>query len=322
MRLGWVGCHQEGIPALEGLVAAGAAPVAVVTLRPELTANRSGAADYGSTCARLGLPVHHVANINDDAAVDLLRGLSLDLLVVIGWSQILRAPALRTARLGVIGAHASLLPRNRGSAPINWALIRGETRTGNSLIWLAEDVDAGDVIDQTEFPITPYDTCASLYARVAESNRDMILRALPQLRAGERPGRAQPGTPEPVLPRRRPADGRIDWTLGRSQVYDFVRALTRPYPGAFSWLDGQRWTVWQAARLPAALTPPAPPSAQPGRILGAVTSPEDAACGQAVACGDGAIVVLEVEAGDGRVLRGRALSDQAWEGKAWGGDDD
>src|SRR5437667_9768196 len=104
----------------------------------------------------------------------------------------------------MIGAHASLLPGNRGSAPINWALIRGEHTSGNSLIWLAESVDGGDLIDQTEFPITPYDTCASLYDRFAASNRDMILRVLPRLLPGERPGSPHPPPRGPLLPRRLP----------------------------------------------------------------------------------------------------------------------
>jgi methionyl-tRNA formyltransferase len=93
---------------------------------------------------------------------------------VIGWTQILRPETLKLATIGMIGAHASLLPHNRGRAPINWALIRGEKQTGNSLIWLAEDVDSGDIIDQTVIPISPYDTCASLYTRVGESNKEMI----------------------------------------------------------------------------------------------------------------------------------------------------
>src|SRR5439155_304057 len=115
--------------------------------------------------------------------------LDADIVFVIGWSQILHPPTLRLARSGMIGAHASLLPHNRGSAPINWALIRGERHAGNSLLWLAEDVDGGAVIDQTTFCITAYDTCASLYERVAASNRDMLLGLVPRLLAGERPGR-------------------------------------------------------------------------------------------------------------------------------------
>src|SRR5881628_1467651 len=174
----------------------------------------------------------------------------------------------------MIGAHASLLPRNRGSAPINWALIRGEHTSGNSLIWLAESVDGGDLIDQTEFPITPYDTCASLYDRVAASNRDMILRVLPRLLAGERPGRRQPRHSGPILARRRPADGLITWDQDARAVYNFVRALTKPYPGAFSWLDGRRWIVWHAVLLP----DPGAASGPPGEILGPALSPVEQAC--------------------------------------------
>jgi methionyl-tRNA formyltransferase len=254
-----------------------------------------------------------VNSINDERSVALLESLELDVAFVIGWNEILRPAALHTARVGMIGAHASLLPRNRGSAPINWALIRGERNGGNSLIWLSEGVDAGDIIDQTSFEITPYDTCASLYNRVAESNRDMLLRLLPRLLAGERPGVRQRYFDEPVLPRRRPSDGRIDWNQPSEAVYNFIRALTRPYPGAFSWLDGRRWTIWNAALLPTV----GAPVAEPGRVLGPVVSPIEAACGQLVACGTGALVVLEVEADSGEQLQGRRLSDQCQNWGVW-----
>lgn len=318
MRLGWIGFHQEGLPALEGLLAAGAPLQAAITLAPEVAKTRSGAADYAPLCRRFELPLHTVANINDPAARELLQGLALDIVFVIGWSQILHPETLRTARIGMIGAHASLLPKNRGSAPINWVLIRGEHSTGNSLIWLAEGVDAGDVIDQIEFPITPYDSCATLYDRVAESNRDMILRTLPRLLAGEHPGRRQERLDGAVLPRRRPADGLIEWDREACAVYNFIRALTRPYPGAFGWLDGRRWRVWQAALLPAggALSPAA--GVAPGEVVGAVVSTTDQACGQVVACGSGAVTLLEVEADDGTLLAGRRLADLDWTGKRWG----
>ena len=318
MRFGWIGVHQEGLPALEALLDAGAPFAAAVTLRQELAATRSGAADYRTVCGRAGLPLYEVGNVNDEATVQLLRDLKLDVVFVIGWSQILKPATLQTARLGMIGAHASLLPHNRGSAPVNWALIRGERISGNSLMWLAEGVDAGDLIDQTAFCITPYDTCATLYERVAESNRDMLLRALPALLAGERPGAPQRHTNEPVLPRRRPADGRVDWRGDSASVYAFVRALTKPYPGAFSGLDNRRWTIWAAALLPdMAGTMGASRAAAPGEILGPVVSPAESACGQVVACGNGAIVLLELQTDNGEVLRGRRLSEQQWTGRVW-----
>ncbi len=279
MRFGWVGCHVEGLSALEALLAACTPITGVITLRPELAAQRSGAVDYAPLCVRYGIPLARVGNINEPDG----------------------------------------LPQLRGSAPINWALIRSERQTGNSLIWLAQDVDRGAIIDQTAFCITPYDTCASLYERVAASNRDMLLRLVPRLLAGERPGRVQPAGDEPVLPRRRPADGRIDWRQPSRAVYDFIRALTRPYPGAFSWLEGRRWTIWHAAHLPAENGPGL--RATPGAVLGPVVSPVEATCGQMVGCGAGAVVLLELQADDGTVLRGRELSDQPWTDKRWNNED-
>jgi methionyl-tRNA formyltransferase len=311
MRFAWVGFHAEGLPALDALLGAGAPIRAVLTLRPDLAAQRSGGADYRPVCERHGVPLHFIPNINEAEALRILGAEAPDVVFVIGWHQIVRPAALRLARVGMIGAHASLLPHNRGSAPINWALIRGEPETGNTLFWLAEDVDSGDIVDQVAWPITPYDTCATLYEKVATSNREMLLRLLPRLLAGERPGRPQPRTEERPLPRRRPADGQIDWARPSRAVYDFIRALTRPYPGAFGTLDDEHWFVWRAALLPRL-----PAGEPPGTVLGPVVSPVPDACGQVVACGDGPIALLELEAA-GVVLGGRSLSDQPWTGKRW-----
>jgi methionyl-tRNA formyltransferase len=323
MRIVWVGFHVEGLPALRGLLEQGVPVAAVLTLEPEQAAKRSGVGNYEALCADFGVPLHRIKNINDEASIALLQALSPDVVFVIGWSQIVRGAALRTARLGMIGAHASLLPRNRGRAPINWALINGLSETGNSLIWLAEHVDEGDLIAQTRFAITPYDTCATLYDKVAVSNREMILSILPQLAGGERPGVPQPPCAEPLLPGRKPEDGVIDWSKPSQEVYNFVRALVRPYPGAFSWLEGQRWFIQQCAWLPGA----AFPGARSGEIIGSLYSPTPQACGLIVACGapeavkatepPGGIVLLELENEQGDVLTGQVLSEQPWAGKIW-----
>jgi methionyl-tRNA formyltransferase len=316
MRMAWVGFHAEGVPALAALLAAGAPIGGVLTLAPEQAARRSGVADYAGVCSQFGVPLHYVADVNGDPAVAVLTALAPDVLFVIGWHQILRPHVLALPKVGTIGAHASLLPKNRGSAPINWALINGERHTGNTLIWLAPDVDAGDIIDQTEFAVTPYDTCATLYRKVADSNRDMLLALLPALLTGERPGTPQILDDAPVLRRRRPVDGRVNWSVSSRVLYDFVRALTRPYPGAFSILDGTSFRIWSAALPPITETSPA----VPGAVLGPVVSPVPEACGQAVATGRGTIVLLELEAADGTVLRGPALSEQRWIGKVWSDD--
>ncbi len=313
MRIGWLGFHVEGIPALRALLAAGEDVACVITLDPELAGKRSGVADYPALCAEFGIEPHTVRNINDEAALALLEEQQLDVLFVIGWSQIVRKPAMDLIRVGLIGAHASELPHNRGSAPINWTLIRGEKTSGNTLMWLAEGVDSGDIIDSRSFPVTPFDTCATLYEKVAEANRDMIVALWSRLLRGERSGRPQQHTDEPILPRRRPADGLLDWQQSARAVYDMVRGLTRPYPGAFSFIEGQRYTVWQAALLP----PAGRDWGAPGTVLGPVVSPEPAACGWLVATGEGVLAVLEVEDESGAVTRGPELCALPWEGKVF-----
>ena len=313
LKIGWLGFHQEGIPALLGLLESGIELESVITLDQSALVKRSAAVGYANVLSPCDVVLHEVSNINDASSISLLKSLDLDLLLVIGWSQILHQDALATARLGVIGSHASMVPHNRGSAPINWTLIRGETTAGNSLIWLSEGVDEGSIIDQMEFPVTPYDTCETLYQNVAETNHRMIERTLPQLFSGRKPGRRQPHTNETLLPRRRPADGLLDWNQPAQQLYDFVRALTRPYPGAFSFLDGQKWIIQSCALLPDVGIG----NATAGMILGPVVSPNAAACGLAVAGSRGTVVILELESPDGQILSGTELSDTNWTGRLW-----
>ena len=140
----------------------------------------------------------------------------------------------------------------------------------------------------------------------------MLLRLVPRLLAGERPAFRQAPTNEPVLPRRRAADGCIDWSQPGQRVYDFIRAITHPYPGAFSDLEGKRWRIWNAA-----LVPHAGGDVPPGTVLGPVVSPLNAACGQLIACGEGAVELLELEDDKGVILSGRELSERQWTGKLW-----
>jgi methionyl-tRNA formyltransferase len=315
VRFAWVGFHAEGIPALEALLAAGAPIVAVFTLDPALARERSTSPAYAEVCERFSVPLIVITGLNEPRTLAILESLNVDVVFVMGWPQTIRPAALRIPRLGMIGAHPGLLPRYRGGAPVHWAMIRGEKEAGNTLLWLADRPLAGDIIDQTAFPITPYDTSAAVFSEVARSNRDMLLRLLPRLLAGERPGVPQPPTEEPpLLPRRRAADGRVRWSRPSRAIYDFIRALTHPYPGAFSRIDGRCWRIWKAALPPADLTASGHP---PGEVVGPVVSPVSEACGELVACGDGGLILLEVEAEDGTLLRGPALSEQPWTGKRW-----
>lgn len=304
LRIGWMSHHFEGIKPLKAILAAGFQVQAIITLQNELMAKKSGAADFACIAAEHDVPLHHVRNANDPASVELLNDLDLDVLFVIGWSQILHPPALRSAKLRCFGAHASLLPANRGSAPINWALIKGETQTGNTLMRLSEGVDAGDIVAQKPIPISPFDNVATLYDRVAETNCEMILELLWDLAEGKSlQARPQRDDGSPLLPRRRPEHGLLDWAQPARKVYDFIRALTRPYPGAFSVANGARAMIWRSALLPVTGR-----LAEPGTVLGPMLSDSPDACGLVMSCSEGAVVLLEIEDADGKVWSGRELA--------------
>lgn len=307
MKLGWIGIHEEGIPALDAVCCAGYQVQGVMTLTQDAAERRAGSVSYSDICRPYNVPVYEVRHSNDQSSVEILKSWDCDVLIVLGWGQILSPEVLQVPKIGTIGAHASLLPHNRGSAPVNWAIINGEAQTGNSLIWLAPDVDAGDLIDQRSFPISQYDTCRTIYDAVAESNRDMLLSLLPKLQNGEIPGTEQPHSDAPLLPRRRPSDGLIRWSDKTEQIYNLVRAVTRPYPGALATFRGQEFKIWTAAMMPAMQI-----GVSPGTVLGPVISPHAEGCGQLVATGDGALLILEAEDRFGRILTGKQLSEQNW----------
>lgn len=311
LRIGWMSHHVEGMKPLLDLLAAGIPIAGIITLEPDLLAKRSGAAAYEEIAALHGLALHRIRNVNNPDSLALLERLHLDVLFVIGWSQILRKDALSLVKVGCFGAHASLLPANRGSAPINWALIKGEKQTGNTLMKLSVEVDGGDIVAQRAFDITPFDNVATLYDKVGRSNSEMLLELAQELVSGQ-PVQSTPQVDDgsPLLPRRRPEHGQIDWHQPAKAVYDFIRALTRPYPGAFSFIAGKRYFVWRSALLPmdAALAPA-------GTILGPVVSDDDTGCGIAVACQRGAIVLHEIERDDGTQFTGQSLATEGLSGK-------
>ncbi len=290
LNIVWVGFHEEGRFALPYLIEKGFNIIGIITLDETAAAKRSGVYDYSCLASDHAIPFYKLSNINDASSIELLKRLQPDVLCVIGWSQILSADVLSCAGQLVIGAHASLLPRHRGSAPINWAIIKGERKTGNSLISLCEKVDAGNILAQTEFGISLYDSCSSLYDKVAKSNAEMLYRVLSDLKEEKLKYLPQAGTDQPLLKRRRPEDGKIDWSLSSGSIYNFIRALTKPYPGAFSYLSGRRVIIWKASWSPLDIA-----KGYSGSIAGFRYGFDSAQCGVTVNCGEGQIVIHELE---------------------------
>jgi len=257
LKLAFVGCVGEGRRSAETLLAMGERLDAIFTLRPERAVRVSGAVPWEDLAQAHEIPLHYVRNINDEEPVRILRELEPDLIFCVGWTQLLRKPILEIPRIGCIGFHASLLPRYRGRAPVNWAIINGEKETGNTMMLLDDGVDTGDVIAQRRFPIEEHDTCATVYDKVARSEEEMLREVMPLIHAGRMPRRAQNHAEATVMPKRTPADGIIDWSRTTRQLYDWVRALTHPYPGAFTTVEGRRVWVWKASIPPAGPGPAA-----------------------------------------------------------------
>ena len=302
MKIAWIGNHEEGVSAFRQV--AEHHPIACfITLDEEAFAKRSaGSRAYYDICQTYGIPYHAVSTIKGDEAYNLLADCQPDLVVVLGWSEILPERLLDLATIGTVGTHAALLPHNRGSAPINWALIHGEKETGNTMMWLDKDVDSGDIVDQMAFPITPFDTCKTLYDQVADTNAAMLMKLLAELKAGNRPVLPiENETDEPILPRRRPKDGLVNWQQPAEKIYDFVRALTNPYPGAFTYLNGEKWLIWDAACLPI------PTDAAAGTILGTSYGFAEGSVGLVVAAETGCLLVTRIENEQGQAFTGPAL---------------
>lgn len=175
MNIVWVGCHEEGVLAFKSVLESGRKIKAFLTLDDVVYSKRSaGSRIYKEYCEKYDVPYYMINSIKGSFAYELISINKPDLLVVLGWSEILPECILDIPTIGTVGTHASLLPHNRGSAPVNWALIRGEQISGNTMMWLNKEVDKGEIIDQMRFPITIYDTCKTLYDQVAYTNMEML----------------------------------------------------------------------------------------------------------------------------------------------------
>jgi methionyl-tRNA formyltransferase len=247
-RIIFIGAVHEAEPALRAVLETPAQVVRVVTLAEPLASRTAGFVELGVLADAHGIPVLRTTDVNDPALVAALAADKPDLIVCVGWTRLLHDAVLRVPRHGCVGFHASLLPRHRGRAPVNWAILRGEQTTGNTMIMLSPGVDEGDIVDQELVEIDFEDTCATVYAKVAYVGARMLRRHLKALLEGTARRYPQPVDNGEVLLKRTPEMGIIGWNAAPLSVYNWIRALTHPYPGAFTQLAGRRVHLWQSDR--------------------------------------------------------------------------
>ena len=235
---------EVGYVCLEELLRRGVTVVALFTCEDD-----PGEEIWFPSVAKLGreagIPVHTPASLGD-AEYGLLLSLRPDVIFSFYYRSMIPERFLQIPPLGAFNMHGSLLPKYRGRACINWAVLRGETETGATLHKMVERADAGDIVDQEAVDIAFGDTSQDVSYKVADAARRIVARNLDLLEAGTAPLTPQDESQATSFGRRRPEDGRIDWNRSAVELYNLVRSVTHPYPGAFTTLHGERIFVWKA----------------------------------------------------------------------------
>lgn len=252
MRIVLIGAVGGTRVALEALSKWRCGLTAVATLPPERASRHSDFEDLRPLAGRLGVEVIDVVNVNAPAFLETLRGLRPDLVMVIGWSQLCGDEFLSIARLGTIGFHPAPLPRMRGRAVIPWTILEGERETGASLFWMDAGMDSGDLLAQRRFPVRLDETATTLYARHEACIADLLADVEDAVLAGAAPRLPQNHALATYCARRTADDGEINWREPAERIWTLIRAVTRPYPGAFTRLRGHVVRIWAADLVPAA----------------------------------------------------------------------
>ena len=287
LRLGFAGTPEFAVPALDALAAAH--KICAVFTQPDRPAGRGRtlqASPIKRRAGELGLAVHQPASFKPPEAVETLRGLKIDALVVVAYGLILPAAALSIPRLGCINIHASLLPRWRGAAPIQRALLAGDARAGITIMRMDPGLDTGPMLMSRSIAIRARDTAGTLHDRLAALGAELIGEAMDALALGLVREVPQPASGVTYAAKINKAEALIDWRQDADQIWRQVRAFN-PWPVAETRLDGAQLRIWDAVphEAPAA----GAGAAAPGTVLAA------AADGIDVACGRGAIRILRLQ---------------------------
>ncbi len=284
-RILFMGTPEFAVPSLELLAEKAYPLIGVVTQpdRPKGRGQRLVASPVKLAAERHGLSVHQPEKVRASDFLEIFRGLAPDMVVLVAFGQILPKEIIDGPPLGCLNVHPSLLPKYRGAAPINWALIRGEEKTGISIMRMDEGVDSGDILLQEETAIEQGETYDRLHDRLAVMGAESLLRALEGLANGSIRRTPQDHSLATFAPRLKKEDGLIRWESPARQIAHFVAGLSS-VPGAFTYLDGKVLKVYaaEAEEAPACCD-------APGTIIGATPK------GLKIAAGGGFVYLKDVQ---------------------------
>jgi len=285
--------HDIGCTGIEALLEAGYEIQAVFTHADDPGENRF----FGSVaqlCAEHGLPVYSPEDVNHPLWVEHIKGLAPQALFSFYYRHMLKQEILDIPSAGAFNLHGSLLPAYRGRAPINWCLVNGEQQTGITLHQMTMRPDAGAIVAQQAVAIKEADTALTLHGKVRLAAKTLLDAELPKLRTGDISLTPQDESRASYYGRRTPADGELHWDKSARDLYNLVRAVTQPYPGAFSFAGDRKLTVWKATHI-----------AQDSDMLPGTILSQDPL---RIACGEGVLEIVAGQAEGGLYVRGAQLA--------------
>jgi len=289
MRIVFMGTPQFAVPTLDALKAAGH-DIAAVCTQPDRPAGRSGRPRASAVKCRAlehSCCVHQPEHFRSAEIERTLRDLAPELLVVVAYGLKLPRRILDIPRCGAINLHPSLLPKYRGAAPVNWAIINGDTATGISTIFMSEEMDAGDVILEERVAILPDETAGELKQRLSQLGAGLVTRTVGLIAAGNAPRKPQNESLATAAPKLKSIDATINWACGSRMISNLVRGMT-PKPGAHTLFRGQRLEIARVETFSEYRTTNG--ESRIGQIVGLEKSK-----GPVVGTGDGAVVITAVK---------------------------
>ena len=249
-KIGYVNCIESGHELLEHLLKNDIKVDYIITLNPEqaIKYKVSGYKDFSKIAQKYNIPIYYPKKFNLKSEQDKLffEQSKFDILMVFGWQRLISDNIIKSVKRGCLGAHGSSerLPKGRGRSPINWSLVEGKDRFILHLFYIDAGIDSGDIIDFYEFDINSWDTCQTVYKKVQVCLRKMLLKNMPLIENGTATRTKQNEHNATYYPKRTPEDGKINWSSSTVEIYNLVRAVTHPYPGAFS--PVRKIMIWKA----------------------------------------------------------------------------
>lgn len=241
MRIVFMGGHTLGRKTLQHLIDKGKNIIAVVT---NIESDWYKGVD--EIAEKNGLPLYKNIDISSESFITEISALKPDLIVVVNFQQILKEKLISIPKKGCINTHAALLPKYRGRAPLNWAIIHGEKQVGVTVHFIEKGIDTGDIIVQKSIDVGDEEYIDSILEKVGNLYPTIVNEAVDLIQSGEFVGIKQDLSKGSYFGKRTPEDGQINWNDNAKDIFNLVRAISKPYPGAFSFYDNSKVIIWKA----------------------------------------------------------------------------